>query len=275
MTGHLDADGLAEFRAGLVAGRRRRSIAAHLSSCPQCTELDGRLAALSGLLAAAPLPPVPDALARRLDGVLAAEKLIPAERAVVPARSRRHWSRGLSSQRLSLRVLVPAAAVVAVAAAGYGLTQLGSSPSTFSSASSGSMASGVHREAGRATSFGAAMAGPAGPAAENGKRLPAMDSDTDYEPATLARQLSVALDASAGRQLVAVPAAVADCVSKVADGRKPVLVQRARYQGAPVTVVIVPAQSRGYQALLAGPMCSATDSDIVAEAVLSPGISAP
>jgi hypothetical protein len=288
MTGHLDADGLADFRAGLVPGRRRQAIAAHLTGCPQCTELGERLAEVSSLLAAAPLPPVPDALARRLDSVLAAERPFISERAVVPASGPRRRFQGLSwrvpSWRVpAWRVLAPVTAVIALAGAGFGLSQLGSGPSTSSSASSSA--------AGGSTTFGnakpppmnsehAAIAGPVAGAAESGGRLSVVDSGVDYQPATLARQLSSALALSApgkpgASKGVPAPPAVTACVSRVSGGQKPVLIQRARYRGAPVTVVIVRTRTLGYQALLAGSMCSATNSDLVAEAVLSPGISAP
>src|ERR1700677_1822498 len=81
MTAHLDADGLAEYSAGLVAGRPRRAIAAHLSGCAECGALAAQLAEVTVLLAAAPLPPVPDGLIKRLDLALTAEY---AERPVVP-----------------------------------------------------------------------------------------------------------------------------------------------------------------------------------------------
>src|SRR5690242_16313147 len=70
---HLDAEVLAEFRAGLIAGRRGAKITAHLTGCDRCTALDDQLAGVSALLAAVPRPAMPDSVARRLDAVLAAE----------------------------------------------------------------------------------------------------------------------------------------------------------------------------------------------------------
>ena len=81
---HLDTDVLAEFRAGLITGRRRRVIAAHLSGCARCAAAGEELAELSTLLAAIPAPAMPDSVANRLDTVLAAEvaRRDDAERAV-------------------------------------------------------------------------------------------------------------------------------------------------------------------------------------------------
>ena len=55
---HLDAEVLAEFRAGLIAGRRGAAITAHLAGCDRCTALGDQLAGVSALLAAVPLPAV-------------------------------------------------------------------------------------------------------------------------------------------------------------------------------------------------------------------------
>ena len=41
---HLDTDVLAEFRAGLITGRRGARITAHLGDCERCTALDEQLA---------------------------------------------------------------------------------------------------------------------------------------------------------------------------------------------------------------------------------------
>ena len=70
---HPDSDVLAEYREGLISGRRGARITAHLAACDQCTALSDQLAEVSILLASAPVPAMPDSVARRLDTVLAAE----------------------------------------------------------------------------------------------------------------------------------------------------------------------------------------------------------
>src|SRR2546421_11699834 len=72
-TAHLDAEVLAEFRAGLITGRRGARITAHRAGCDRCTALGDQLAGVSALLASVPRPAMPDSLAQRLDTVLAAE----------------------------------------------------------------------------------------------------------------------------------------------------------------------------------------------------------
>src|SRR6516165_3200499 len=52
---HPDSEVLAEFRAGLVTGRRGARISAHLAACARCTGVCDQLAEISALLAAVPL----------------------------------------------------------------------------------------------------------------------------------------------------------------------------------------------------------------------------
>ena len=73
MTGHVSAEAMADFRAGLLPAREAAEISAHLSACPRCTELDAQLASVTSLLAATPTPPMPPTLVARLDAALAAE----------------------------------------------------------------------------------------------------------------------------------------------------------------------------------------------------------
>jgi hypothetical protein len=73
MRGHIGAEDMAEYQAGLIAGRRGRAFAAHLAVCGDCGMLADRLASVSALLAATPLPAVPEALTARLDAALATE----------------------------------------------------------------------------------------------------------------------------------------------------------------------------------------------------------
>ena len=142
---HPESGVLAEFRAGLVTGRRRASIASHLAACDRCAGLSDQLGEIPALLAAAPPLAMPDDVARRLDLVLAAEaaKRDSSERTVddSPAHPpaspgpRRRWDFRLVTQR----ILAPAAAVVVLAAGGFGLSRI-TGGSSSSSASSGSEA---------------------------------------------------------------------------------------------------------------------------------------
>jgi hypothetical protein len=73
MRGHVDAKTIADYREAMLSGRKAARVAAHLSSCPRCADVDTQLTALTTLLAATPVPPMPASLAARLDAALAAE----------------------------------------------------------------------------------------------------------------------------------------------------------------------------------------------------------
>jgi hypothetical protein len=297
---HLDADGLAEYRAGLITGRRGRAIAAHVADCDRCTALGERLAGVSAVLAAAPVPPLPDVVAGRLDQALAAAQA----QSVSPERTgvlrRRRWGRfavgggsgGTGGSRgprgFSLRwVLVPVAAAAVLAVGGFGLAQLPGSPGTTAASSgvsattggfSGAVDGAAAGNTGRAEMHGNGQQ-PFGvaslaPAFEQGSRVFVVHSTLNYQPAVLDQQLAAQLAARSSMRTAPASGLVAACVRRVADGRIPVLAEVARYRGLAATVVVV-LQHSGYLGKVAGPDCSATDSDIVATAVLPPGISTP
>src|SRR5215472_11222569 len=70
---HPDAEALAEYRAGLIGGLRRRRLAAHVAGCAQCASVSERLDAVGSMLASVPAPAVPDEVERRITAALAAE----------------------------------------------------------------------------------------------------------------------------------------------------------------------------------------------------------
>jgi len=284
---HPESGALAEFRAGLVTGRRRASIASHLEACDHCAGLSDQLGEIPVLLAAAPAPAMPDDVARRLDLVLAAEaaKRDSSERAVddSPAHRpaspgpRRRWDFRLVTQR----ILVPAAAVVVLAAGGFGLSRVaGSSPS--SSTAAGSEAAPA-ASAPPANGTAAPRSEPssrsgAHPAIESPLTFPVVNSGTNYLRATLAEQLETELQrqahSAAGPQVPA-SASLKGCVQRVTQGTRPgtlALVERARFHGQPAIVIV--AVSDGHDAAwVTAPGCSASSAHVLATATL-PGTSA-
>jgi hypothetical protein len=285
---HPESDVLAEYQAGLVTGRRRASIASHLAACEQCAGLSGQLAEVSVLLAAAPVPAMPADVARRLDTVLAAEaaQRHSSERAVDdspphrasnprPRGPRRRWDLRLVTQR----ILLPAAAVLVLAAGGFGLSRVTGSSSS-SSAAEGSVASSASTFAGPAA--GAAVPSSqtrAVPAIEAPRNFPVVNSATDYQRATLRQQLETELrrhtERALGPQALA-PGSLKGCVQRVTAGTVPgtlVLVERAHFQGQPA-IVIVAVQGDHEAAWVVASGCSASSAHILATATL-PGTSAP
>jgi len=250
---HPDSQDLAEFRAGLITGRRGARISAHLAACERCAGLCEQLAEVSVMLAAVPVPAMPDAVAHRLEGVLAAEsaRRDHAERIVGDSsrdrapdpRPRRHWDFRL----VAPRVLAPAAAVAVLAAGGYGLSRIGGGPAH--SAAPGSATSSAAKAAALPQ---ARPAGSAGSASRFSVVAPlvgdVVTSRTNYRRATLRQQLAAemrrnAQDTAGSRG----PASkwLEACVLSVA-GPEPgavKLVEKAHFEGEPA-IVIVAASGR-------------------------------
>ena len=277
---HPDSEVLAEFRAGLITGRHGARISAHLAACEHCAGLCDQLAEISALLAVVPAPAMPEAVARRLEGALAAEaaQRDDAERIVgdssrdgTPSpRARRRWDFRL----VALRVLAPAAGVAVLAAGGYGLSRIGES-STVSEAS-GSAASSA------ATAAALPQARAAVPSSAAASRLGAIQahnglqivtSQTNYLRATLRQQLAGEMkryaEGAAG-PLRPATAPVKGCVLRVTEDTRPVtvkLVETARFQGQPA-IVIVAASGRHDVAWVTTPTCSGSSDHVLATTTL-------
>jgi len=275
---HLDADVLAEFRAGLITGRRGREITAHLAGCDRCAALDDKLAGVCSLLASVPAPAMPDGVARRLDIALAAEA---ADRRDHPERSgrearrqtrahgRRAGNRGL--RPLTLRVLAPAAAVVVLAAGGYGLSRVVAGPGGQpASSAAGSAQNSSARHAANSAAGGAAepVSGPK-PAIMSPAGVTFAASGTDYQRGTFQQQLKGQL-AVTGRPARTPPAQITACVRHVAGAASPIFVDSARFGGQPATIIVA-RTSQGEKAWAVDASCSS----VLDTTTLPPGISAP
>jgi hypothetical protein len=284
---HPDSDVLAEFRAGLITGRSGARISAHLAVCEHCAGQVDQLAEFSALLAAVPAPAMPDPVVQRLEAVLAAESAQrhDAERASgdsAPDRAahrppRRHWDFRL----VALRVLAPAAAVVALAAGGYGLSRIGASStgSGTAAAPAAPAASSAHATAASVPSSAATSRHGVAPAIEAPVRFAVVTSGINYLRATLAHQLEGELQlhaqAAASAQELA-PGSLRGCVLRVTAGIHPgtlALVEKAHFQGQPA-IVIVAVSGPHDKAWVTAPSCSATSDHVLATATL-PGTSAP
>ncbi len=283
---HLDPDVLAEFRAGLITGRRGARISAHLGTCDRCAALGAELAQVSALLAAVPGPAMPDSVAQRLDTVLAAEvanrdyaERTDGDSPRKPASPERPGgSRGF--RWMALRVLAPAAVVVLLAAGGYELTHLGGSSTRSTAASAGQAAASTEGGAAKAPSR-TGLAAPVSSTAPTARAqrmspaaFPVVVSPTVFQPATFKQQVEAALAAKSASKTQTSPAALRACVQAVARGVQPVMVESARYQSQPATLIVVPA-ARDDMAWMVGPRCSAADHDVLDRATVPAGISGP
>jgi hypothetical protein len=279
---HLDSDVLAEFRAGLITGRRGARITAHLAGCERCTELDGQLAGVSVLLASVPAPAMPDRVAQRLDTVLAAEvtRRDNAERAQgdgageSPAPRRPRGNRGF--RPLALRVLAPAAAVVLLAAGGYGLSRAGLGASSESAATSaGSAAKPASSPAAGARHANAPAAGAVSrPQGITSGNIVVETSNENFSRAGLAQQVEAVLRAPAsGTGRAALPQ-LRDCVLRLAGGHTLQRVESVHFEGRPA-ILVVARTGAGGTAWITAPDCSATNRHVLDTTSLPQGIFGP
>jgi hypothetical protein len=284
---HPDPEVLAEFRAGLISGRRGARISAHLATCEHCAGLCGELAEVSALLAAVSAPAMPDSVTQRIEGVLAAEaaRRHDSERAAAdrpaarPSGSppRRHWDFRL----VALRVLAPAAALAVLAAGAYGLSLIAGRPasSVASGTASTASAAAARPQASALPSAGPASRPEAVPAIGAGTGFQVVTSGTQYQRATFRQQLEreIALNAraAAGSREPA-SASLRGCVSRVTGSVSPgppVLVENAHF-GGQAAIVIVAANGHGDTAWVTASGCSASSDDVLDQTTL-PGTSAP
>jgi hypothetical protein len=281
---HLDTDVLAEFRAGLITGRRGTRIAVHLAGCDRCTALDDRLAGVSVLLASVPAPAMPDRVAQRLDTVLAAE----VARRDYPERAQGDSSRESGTRDrppanhrfrlLSLRVLAPAA-VALLAAGGYGVSRmigLGNPPA-ISSAISAAPLSSPAPAGSAARSAGGTLGPAAGPRRVSAATLPVAISPTNFSssPATLKHQVETDLGVPlASRTTQPASSLVRGCAQLVAGGRELVRLESAHFEGRPATLIVA-RTGQDDTAWIAGADCSATNRHVLAMTSVPSGISEP
>ena len=305
MREHADAETLAAFREELLPRRKAARVSAHLAACSRCAELDAQLTEVSALLTTSATPPMPDALTARIEAAIAAEAAAraataadgiiaaadgavsggngtvavgaagagtgPRDRAARPSRP----AAGRGQSWLALRVAAVAAAFVVVAGGSYGAARLLSgNPESAPSSGSGSAAA-------------KASGGLRIPSA--GKSAPAariVSSGTNYQPGQLGAQVSAVLSqpgasasaatgpgasaatgpgASAANQPAVAAPHVPACVPHVTGGKRLLLVDRAKYQGRPATVIVTSGTTSGtVRALVVAGACTATNGRVLA-----------
>ncbi|HTS98604.1 MAG TPA: hypothetical protein VMI33_18490 [Streptosporangiaceae bacterium] len=282
------------------------TLLASVTAPPMPDHLTGRIqTALATEAARRAVPPASETAAGRSAGAADSAGPATADRAELPPgrpapreRPERGWRPRLPalSPRVALGGLAAAAAVVLVAVGVYQVSNQGAS----SSRSPGSAAAPA---AGKAQRNGI-LAPARGPALEyrHGGRqvsITPITTDTDFTPGKLSSQVAaqvarygsrstqsgpMSTPATSGtRSNAAVPggrastfgkvpvAALEGCVNRIAAGELVVLVEVARYQGSPATIIVteLSAGSPG-QAWVVGSACSASVSDVLQHAELSP-----
>ena len=198
----------------------------------------------------------------------------PRDRAARPSRP----AAGRGRSWLALRVAAVAAAFVVVAGGGYGAARLLSgNPESATSSGSGSAAAPAFRQSSKAPPMPTgALKVPGGEAAagSSSSQTLVVSSGTNYRPGQLEAQVSAVLaqhgaaaspgpsaaNARASRLLPA-PA----CARHVTGSKHLLLVDQAKYQGRPATVIVTPGATPGtVRALVVAGACTAANGRVLA-----------
>jgi hypothetical protein len=237
-TAHLDYDVLADLAEGLLDDAKAISAQEHLAGCDECRDRAAELSEVSRVLAEAPVPPMPAHLVDRLDAALAAE-----------AAAR------ITTRRSARRFQLVAAAAAAVVVAGGGVAV---AHGMLRGAGSSGNASDASQPGARALNgpSGANLQRPkfAGPDATP-RSYRVVSSGTKYTAATLAHQVAHAISGYGVKEPLQAPEqsgagqSVDECVSGVARGLQPLLVDQSSYDGSPATIIVLPARTKGQVAV--------------------------
>lgn len=275
---HPDLDTLADLHADALDGATAERVRAHASSCPQCGPV---LAALDGVrdeLHALPAPPMPAAVAARLDATLADLRRTdlptsrhPAATPVGPSpeeAARRESGRRLDEleaardrhrRRLS-RSLGAVAAAVAVVAAGASVTAVvRSSTGSDDSAASGGAAADT-----------AALPAPASISPNASISIPSYDQNTLRAALPSIAQVSaVAIITGEGDTgpagAMADPGRRTACAGTIGGGRGELeAVLRIRYQGSPAYVFVYEAAGGARTGVVVADDCGTSSSNLPA-----------
>lgn len=299
MSPHASTDDLACLAADCLKPRKAARIQAHMSQCPQCTQVSEELAGVPTMLASTSysFPAMPDQLSSRIQTALAAESgqrlasAPPTEagRGDLPERAgppRRGW-RMPSFSGPSSRILATAGALVILAGGGYEIaTHVSGDQNQSASSPAGAE---VPRAQASQVSLGpnVTYGGNNTPA----RTIQTVTSDTNFVPQRLGPQVVAAVRAarlsgavgaaqsSAGTLPSATngiavknsadgaamsQAQLAGCLDRLAPDRAILLVDLAKYNGKPATVIVAAATSSlSAEVWVVGNSCSASRGDVL------------
>lgn len=303
MRRHASLDELADLDAGVLRPRQMARISQHVAGCSECAHLSSQISAVPQLLSAIQYPAIPEHVSGRIAGALASEastrlaeqaptEVGRRELATERRRHRRHRSGqgwhlpGMSP--LVSRLVTAAGALVILAGGGYaiaagigqGASNSGSSTASGPAAGSGSAAQTV----GPRVNYGHSNAE---------RSIQTVSSNENFVRATLAVQAEDAVRKARLEGVHSGPASgtralpdngtstsasngpvgssldksqVRACVDAVAADRTVILIEFARFEGKPATIIVAAADgSRPAHVWAVGPACSAGSTDVLAQ----------
>jgi predicted anti-sigma-YlaC factor YlaD len=268
---HPDLDHLADLQEGLLPPSPAAAISDHLDECEACRADFAALGQISSRLAgAAEVGAFPDELARRLDQTLG-EQPRTASLTITPlaaARRNRLYRDNRVLQAAAAAVLVLAAGAIGVAAyQGSGdhgtaadSAAAGGSPQEFSEASGAVLSTGTDYNQDTVVAAVPRLLTTHSPKAVAAPE--ASDSPT-----------RAADQATSGANRLSDPAALAACVGALADDEDtpvieratPLVVDVAKYDHKPATVIILPAPDRvdRLDVFVVAPTCGLADAALL------------
>jgi hypothetical protein len=193
-------------------------------------------------------------------------------------RARRAWP-GPGRSRLALRIAAAAAAIVVIGGGGYGVSRLvsGGEAGQASTASGAAAAAPEVKHPAASPEMGQAQpgtgsAGNKSRAASTNPPQPAiLSSGTNYRTGQLKTQVEAALAPAGGTLPAPTPShpvngatALTSCLTRVAGDQRPLLVDMARYNGRPATIIVLTtASAKTRRVVVVGPGCSGTQTDLI------------
>jgi hypothetical protein len=290
---HPSTAQLASVAVGELQPRKAAKIRAHVGHCDQCTRICHQLSAIAAILASASYPRIPENLSARIESAigrearqrLAAMAATEAGRRDLPAP--RPLARGgggwhLPGQSTAVTRLAAVAGAVVIAAAGSFLVaeNVGTSVTrALSSPLAGAAVPAQQMSLGPDVTYG--QPGPL-------HTIRAVESHTNFVAAHLRTEAVSAVHAAGAREaFVGQPSAstvalltgsaadgpsprrLAGCTGLIAPGQTVLLIDIARYQGKPATVIVTASTVVSEEeAWVVGSSCSATTKDVLAQAAL-------
>ena len=293
---HPSANQLASLAVDELRPRKAAKIEAHVAHCEQCTRICLQLGAVRAMLASVSYPPMPENLSARIGSAinreaqqrLAASPATETGRRDLSARRTRagvggSWQLpGLPVAAMRLAGAV-GAVVIAVAGSflgagtvGTGITRSPSSPLAGAAAPAQQMSLGpdvtygqpgllhsvraVESRADFVPAHLRAEAISAVHAAEDLEAFPALQSASTAT--TMGGVAEASFDSPNARRL-------AGCIGLLAPGQTVLLIDLARFQGRPASVIVTAATVVSEaEARVVGPSCSAVTKDVLTQAAL-------
>jgi hypothetical protein len=293
---HPSANQLASLAVGELRPRKAAKIEAHVAQCEQCTRICQQLGAIRAVLASTSYPPMPDNLSARIGSAIsreaqqrqAAMNETETCRRDLPARRPRAGVGGgwrLLGLPIAATRLAAAAGAVVVAAAGSYLVadNVGTSVTLSSSPLAGAAAPAQQMSLGPDVTYGQPGLLHTIRAVESHVNFVAahlraeaisavhVAEDLDALPALQSASTAASLTGGVADPSSDTPSArrLAGCVGLLAPGQTVLLIDIARFQGKPASVIVTAATVVSEaEARVVGPSCSATTKDVLAQAPL-------